>query len=147
MDEEGGSNDPGEASHGVLWSIRQELERHPVVTKARGFPSESFTEVVAEIAVERWGIGREDATLTVRWFTGETRESKPEFSFHYSDDKTDFGWHHEPNPHVDGWGHFQERSGAGEDDYSYEPFTFPSENPSRLVWEIMAHVSARIQSE
>lgn len=136
-----------EASHRALRSIRQELERHPAVTEVRGFPSGVFTEVVAEVAVERWEIERDGATLTVRWFAGEASESKPEFSFHYSDSETDFGWHHEPNPHVDGWGHFQERSGIDKEDYSYETFTFPSEHPSRLVWEIMSYVSTRLEAE
>lgn len=147
MGGEGDPYDSREASHGALRSIQQELERHPAVTEVRSFPSGAFTEVVAEVAVERWKIGRDRATLTVRWFAGETSESEPEFSFHYSDEETDFGWYHEPNPHVDGWGHFQERSEADEKDYSYKPFIFPSENPSRLVWEIMSHVSTRLESE
>ena len=141
-----GSYDPGEASHRALRSVQQELERHPAVTEVRGFPSGSFTKVVAEVAVERWGIHRDDATLTVRWFAGEKSESKPEFSFHYSDGETDFGWHHEPNPHVDGWGHFQEQDEFAEEAYAYKEFEFPSENPSQLVWEIMDGVSEQIES-
>lgn len=143
----GNSYNPSEASHGALRSIQQELERHPAVTDVRGFPSGAFTEVVAEIAVDQWEIERDGATLTVRWFAGETNQSEPEFSFHYSDSETEFGWHHEPNPHLDGWGHFQERSESGEGGYAYKPFTFPSENPSRLVWEIMSHVSTRLENE
>lgn len=139
--------EPGEESHRALRNIQQELERHPAITETRGFPAGGFKEVVAEVAVERWEITRGDATLTIRWFAGETSEDRPEFSFHYSDDETDFGWHHEPNPHVDGWGHFQDREETVEGGYSYEPFTFQSKEPSRVVWEVMSGVSARLGSE
>lgn len=98
------SYDPGEASHRALRGIERELERHPIVTEVRGFPAGEFTQLVAQLETKRLDFDREDATLTVRWFAGETVEARPEFSFHYSDDRTDFGWYHEPNPHVDGWG-------------------------------------------
>jgi len=147
MGGDGRSHDSREASHGALQSIRQELNRHPTVTEARGFPAGSFTEVVADVAVERWKIQRDGGTLTVRWFAGETSQSDPEFSFHYSDEETDFGWHHEPNPHVDGWGHFQKRSETGGDSYSYESFNFQSKNPPQVVWEIMSRISVRLESE
>lgn len=141
-----GSYDSAEASHRVLRGIQQELERHPVVTEVRGFPAGEFTRVVAHVATERWGVDRDNATVTVRWFAGETVDARPEFSFHYSDGRTDFGWHHEPNPHVDGWGHFQERNTAGAG-YSYEAYTFPSNNPTQLVWEIMLLLASRLESE
>jgi len=143
----GRSYDPGEASHRALHSIRQELNRHPAVTEARGFPTGSFTEVVADVAVERWEIQRDGGTLTVRWFAGDTSQSDPKFSFHYSDEETDFGWHHEPNPHVDGWGHFQKRGETSEDIYSYESFDFQSKSPPRVAWEIMSRISMRLGSE
>ncbi|WP_273838001.1 hypothetical protein [Halococcus sp. PRR34] len=86
----------------------------------------------------------DDATLTVRWFAGETTDAYPEFSFHYSDDTgRDFGWHHEPNPHVEGWGHFQERNNS-EVEYAYESHTFSSKNPTRVVWEVMSLLPSRI---
>lgn len=146
MSGSGGSYDPAAASHRVLRGIQQELERHPVVTEVRGFPAGEFTQVVAEIAAGRWEIERDGGTLTVRWFTGETPDDRPVFSFHYSDERVDFGWHHEPNPHVDEWGHFQERTGE-KAEYSYEPFTFPSKSPTRLVWAIMTSLSERLESE
>lgn len=145
MDGPSGSYDPAEASHRALRSIREELRRHPVVSEVRGFPDGELTEVVAELEPERWGIDRHSATLTVRWFAGEDPSARPEFSFHYSDDEVDFGWHHHEQEHVDGWGHVQERT--GESAYAYEPQTFPSHNPARLVWEIMALLSAKLEAE
>jgi len=141
-DHDGGYN-PTEASHQALRGILRELDRHPIVTQVRGFPNGEFTRIVAQLDLKRWEIERGDATLTVRWFAGETPDARPEFSFHYSDESRDFGWHHEPNPHVDGWGHFQELNPA-EDDYSYEPYAPPTDNPSRLVWEIMALLSSKL---
>lgn len=140
------SYDPAEASHQALLGIKRELKRHPVVTTVDGFPAGAFTQIVAHLYVERWGVHRDDATLTVRWFAGERADARPEFSFHYSDGRTDFGWHHEPNPHVDGWGHFQKQREAGSD-YSYEAFTFPSQNPTRLVWEIMSILRSKLEPE
>ena len=137
----GPTYDPGEASHRALRGIRQELERHPAVSVAQGFPDEEFTNVVAEL--DAVVVGREDATLTVRWFAGEQPESDPGFSFHYSGPDADFGWHHEPNPHVDGWSHFQrrEQSGSG---YRYEPHSFASLAPARVVWEVLAKLDAEL---
>jgi hypothetical protein len=140
------SYDPAEASHRALRGIQRELERHPSVAEVRGFPSGGFTRVVAELAPERLGVDADDATLTVRWFAGETPDDHPRFSFHYSGDMGDFGWHHEPNPHVDEWGHFQERD-AAESEYSYEPHTFSSINPTRVVWEVMALLSSKGRPE
>ncbi|WP_250137756.1 hypothetical protein [Halorientalis salina] len=139
-----GAYDPAEASHRALRGIQQELERHPVISSVRGFPSGEFTQVVADVAKERLRIDGPDASLTVRWFAGETADAPPEFSFHYSDGTHDFGWHHEPNPHVDGWGHFQERTGAS-DAYTYDPHTFSSKNPTRVVWEVMSHLTSRLE--
>lgn len=134
----GGSYDSAIASHRALRGIRRELERHPAVVKAQGFPSDTHTRVVAELNPRHFDGSISDATLTVRWFAGETPDARPEFSFHYADETgRDFGWHHEPNPHVEGWGHFQERE-AVEEAYSYEPQTFSSMNPSRVVWEVLA---------
>jgi len=145
MGDHDGGYDPTEASHQVLRGIQRELNRHPIVTQVRGFPNGEFTQVVAELAPKRWNVDRGEATLTVRWFAGETPNARPECSFHYSDEVRDFGWHREPNPHVDGWGHFQEKNTA-ENDYSYEPYTFPTDNPSRLVWEIMSLLSSKLST-
>lgn len=136
------SYDSSAASHRALRAIQRELERHPVVTAVQGFPDGSFTELRADLAVERWGIERETATLTVHWFAGETPDARPAFEFHYSDEETDFGWHHHEQEHVDAWGHFQERTGnAG---YTYEPQTFRADNPAQLSWEIMSLLSSRL---
>lgn len=145
MDGSSGSYDPAEASHQALRGIQQELERHPIVTGVRGFPSGEFTQVTATIETKRWGINRTDPTLTVRWYGGQSQKAPPVFSFHYSDDETDFGWHHHEQDHVDGRGHFQKRSdGSG---YSYEPHDFGSHNPAHLVWEIMSLLSSELKSE
>jgi len=139
------SYDPTAATHRALRGIRQELERHPIVTTVRGFPAGEFTRVRATLDLSRWGIERADATLSVRWFAGDTADARPEFSFHYSDAQTDFGWHHEPNPHVDGWGHFQARTTAEE--YTYEAQFFATTNPTRLVWEVMSLLRSRFDAE
>lgn len=110
MDGRDPSYDSAEASHRALRTIQQELERHPITTTVRGFPAGEYTEVVANIAPARVNSTATNATVTVRWFAGETPDSRPEFSLHYSDGAGDFGWHHHPQDHVDGWGHFQERS-------------------------------------
>lgn len=141
------SYDPSDASHRALRGIRRELERHPAVTAARGFPSESHTRVVAQLDGDTLGVDAAEPTLTVRWFAGETPDARPEFSFHYSDDRgVDFGWHHEPNPHVDDWGHFQYRTDS-DAAYAYEPHRFSSANPTRIVWEIMSLLSDQLAEE
>jgi hypothetical protein len=143
MSELPGSYDPAEASHRTLRAIQQELDRHPIVTTVQGFPAGEFTQLVADLDPERWGTDRESATLTVRWFAGETPESRPEFSFHYSDAESDLGWHHHEQEHVDGWGHFQKRTNDTE--YDYEPHSFPSHNPAQLTWEIMSDLASQLE--
>jgi len=139
------SYDPAEASHRALDGIRRELERHPTIASVRGFPAGEFTQVVADVETAQLGVAVEDATLTVRWFAGETPDARPEFSFHYSDETGDFGWHHEPNPHVDGWGHFQERSDS-DSTYAYASYTFASKTPARVVWEVLSVLVSELQS-
>ena len=136
-----GSYNPSDASHRALRAIQQELERHPIVTTVQGFPDGEFTELRANVAPERWGTDRENATVTVHWFAGETPDARPEFAFHYSDEETDFGWHHHEQEHVDGWGHFQERTGGA--GYTYESHTFHAQNPAQLTWEVMSLLSSR----
>lgn len=139
------SYDSSEASHRALRAIQQELERHPIVSVVQGFPDGNFTELRADLSIERWGIERENATVTVHWFAGETPTARPEFEFHYSDEKADFGWHHHEQEHVDGWGHFQERTGdAG---YTYERHRFQAQNPAQLSWEIMSLLSSKLTTE
>ena len=134
-----------EASHRALRAIQQELERHPTVVAVQGFPDGYFTELRADLAVDRWGIDCENATITVRWFAGATPDARPEFEFHYSDEKTDFGWHYHEQEHVDGCGHFQERTDDG--GYIYESHTFHAQNPAQLTWEIMSGLSSVLNSE
>ena len=139
------SYDAGVVSHRALRGIRRELERHPAIATVRGFPPDVHNHVVAAVIVERLGRSVDDATLTVRWFAGETPAARPEFSFQYHDETgVDFGWHHEPNPHVEGWGHFQERQNS-KAEYNYEPQTFSSTNPTRVVWEVLSLLAAKIQ--
>ncbi|AHG01193.1 hypothetical protein HALLA_19420 [Halostagnicola larsenii XH-48] len=142
----GRAYDSAQASHRALRGIQRELERHPAVTAVRGFPSGEYTSVVADIAVDRIELDVNEATLTVRWFAGESNTDRPAFSFHYSDATGDFGWHHHPQEHVDGWGHFQERADP-ERTYTYESYEFSSTNPTRVVWEVMAQVTSKLESE
>ena len=138
----GDSYDSAAASHRALRGIRLELEGHPAVVKAQGFPADTHTRVVAELNPQHLDESISDATVTVRWFTGETSDARPEFSFHYADETgRDFGWHHDPNPHVEGWGRFQGRE-AVEEEYAYEP-QFSSMNPSRVVWEVLALLTSK----
>lgn len=138
--------DPAAASHRALRAIRRELERHPAVDEAIGFPSHSYSRVEATLDPARLDGATGEATLTVRWFAGATADAPPEFTFHYSDDACgDFGWHHEPNPHVEGQGHFQERATSGAE-YAYEPYSFPSMAPGRVVWEVLERVEERIET-
>ena len=130
-----GSYDSSDASHRALRAIKHALERHPIVTDVRGFPDGVFTELRATLAPERLGTERENATVTVRWFAGETPDDDPQFEFHYSDEQTDFGWHYHKQGHVDGQGHFQKRT--GDDCYTYEPHVFHGQNPAQLTWEVM----------
>ena len=146
MGDDDHSYDSTDASHRALRGIQRELERHPAVATVRGFPSGEYTRLVASIATDSMGIEVDDATLTVRWFAGETPASSPAFSFHYSDRTGDFGWHHHPQEHVDGWGHVQERS-TSETAYSYDSHTFSSTNPTRVVWEVMSHLTSKLQLE
>lgn len=139
------SFDPAAASHRALRGIQRELERHPAVATVLGFPAGEFTQVVAHIAAARVDSDLANGTLTVRWFAGETAAADPEFSFHYSDSSGDVGWHHHPQEHVDGRGHVQERTAAG-GVYTYEPYSFDSTHPTRVVWEVMAALTARLES-
>lgn len=91
------------------------------------------------------GSDGDEATLTVRWFAGDAPDARPDFSFHFSDTRRDIGWHHEPNPHVDGWGHFQTRS-DGESADTYEPYSYASTNPTRVVWEVLELLTDRLQA-
>lgn len=140
------SDDPSETSHRALHGIRQELERHPIVSAVHGFPEGNYTHVVADIATPRIAVETESATLTVRWFAGESGSARPEFSFHYSDAGSDLGWHHHPQDHVDGWERFQERTGSKQQ-YTYEPYTFSSHNPVRVVWEVMSRLTDSLEND
>jgi len=139
----GPADDAAARSHRALRAIRRELDRNPIVTSARGFPPDAHATVEADIDADRVEGAVGDATLTVRWYDGEL-SGRPEFSVHYSDDAgADFGWHHEPNPHVEGWGHYQERPDASAA-YDYEPYSFATLVPSRVVWEVAARLRERL---
>lgn len=134
---DGGSGD----RHRILRDIIRELERHPIVTNARGYPPSTFTEVRATVAPERWGYSADQATLRVTWYP----DSRPQFAFHYSDGTGfDCGWHCEPNPHVRQWLHYQERESAGEE-YSDEPISFETDTPTTLVWEVLDRLRERLE--
>jgi hypothetical protein len=137
VNESGGSGE----RHGILRDLLRELERHPIVTTARGYPPSLFTEIRARVAPERWGYPVDDATLQVTWYPGD----RPQFAFHYNDATGfDCGWHCEPNPHVDGWLHYQERE-RDDEDYSYKPISFEAETPTTLVWEILERLQERLE--
>ena len=139
-----GGYDPGRASHTVLLELRRTVKQHPAVQHASGEPSGQFTRVTVMLVPSILGREVEEATLTIRWYTGESANSDPEFAFHYSDSSGfDCGWHYEPNPHVDGWGHFQERESA-DDEYRYETITFGSLQPIPLLWEIFDRLDDRL---
>lgn len=140
----GVSYDPGEASHAVLLELRRTLEQYPPVASAQGEPSEQFTRVRAEINPSSFGLNADTGILEIRWYAGETPDAPPEFAFHYSDSSGfDCGWHHEPNPHVEGWGHYQERETAS-DKYTYHPVEFESQQPVRVLWEILERLQAML---
>ena len=141
-----GGYDAGEASHAVLLELRRSAGRHHGVTEARGHPDGQFTRVRADLDPGVVGGSASTGALTMRWFAGESREARPEFSFHYSDESGfDCGWHHEPNPHVDGWAHYQERDGPDEE-YEYEAVVFGSSQPVRVLWEILERLEQTLQS-
>lgn len=133
--------DAAAESHRALREIRRELERHPAVSSAEGFPPGTHSQVEAQLEPTRLGVDVGSATLTVRWFAGEAPGDPPEFSFHYSDETgVDFGWHREPNPHVECLGHYQERTEPTAE-YAYEPHSFSTLVPSRVVWEGLSLLS------
>jgi hypothetical protein len=137
-----GGYDPGEASHAALLEIRRSAEKHPAVEQARGHPSSLFTQVRMDVVPERLGRSSSSGVLTVRWYAGDTRDARPEFSFHYSEESGfDCGWHHEPNPHVDGWGHYQTRQSTA-DEYQYTAVSFGSKQPVRVFWEILERLES-----
>lgn len=139
-----GGYDPGRASHAALLEIRRTLRRHPAVVEAVADPPASFIRVRAELHPRLLGGSSEAGTLTVRWYAGDSPETRPEFVFHYSDvSGFDCGWHHEPNPHVEGWGHYQERE-REDGAYTYESVTFGSDIPVRVCWEVLERLAARL---
>lgn len=134
---DGGSYDSGKASHTVLLELRRTVERHPAVLQARGDPPAQFIRVQADLDPHVLGASAEEGTLTIRWYEGETRDSLPEFVFHYSDSSGfDCGWHHEPNSHVEGWAHYQQRE-TPDENYTYESITFASTHLVRILWEVL----------
>jgi hypothetical protein len=140
----GDEYDPAAASHRALQAIETALSRHPSVVATERFPEAVSTQIVARLDVDAFTAASGDPTLTVRWFAGETQAAEPTVSFHYSDRATDFGWHYEPNPHVDGRGHFQ-RADESADGYAYQPYSFASLEPARVVWEVCSQLAAELE--
>ncbi|MFB6194495.1 MAG: hypothetical protein ABEI75_05465 [Halobaculum sp.] len=139
------TRDGGAASHRALREVRRQLERHPVVVTARGFPADRYTEVVADLDGDQ--LDTPDPQLRVSWYAGDTADDRPEFTVHYTDDSgRDFGWHHEPNPHVEGWGQFQVRE-APDASYTYRPDEFASTQPARVVWAVMDALVRRLDAD
>lgn len=134
------SNSSSGERHRILRDLIRELERHPIVRKARGSPPSTFSAIRAELAPERWGYPVDRASFRVAWYP----DTRPQFTFHYSDSTGfDCGWHCEPNPHVDQWLHYQERENESEE-YVYEAITFEAETPTTLVWEVMDRLEVRL---
>ncbi len=140
-----GGHDSRQIAHEALRQIRRGLNRHPVITSVEGLPHDTLhTELRAEIEPSHIGADTPSGTLTVRWFVTEPN-ARPEFIFHYSDESGfDCGWHHHEQDHVMGWGHYQERE-SETDDYSYQRFQFGSQEPSRVVWEILDELQPLLQ--
>lgn len=142
-----GGHDPRQASHEALRQIREELLRHPVITSVEGLPHDTLhRELRAAVEPSYVGADAPNGTVTVRWFVGDPAD-RPRFIFHYSDESGfDCGWHHHEQDHVDGWGHYQERE-SGESEYIYEPFEYGSNEPSRVVWEILDELQTLLQEQ
>lgn len=132
-----GGHGPRRTAHESLRQIREELTRHPVITSVEGLPHDTLhTELRGDVEPSHIGADAPTGTLTVRWFVGDS-DDRPRFTFHYSDESGfDCGWHHHEQDHVDGWGHYQERDSEG-NEYTYEVFQFSSEEPSRIIWEVL----------
>jgi len=142
---DGGHNTP-QASHEALRQIREQLTRHPLMTRVEGLPHDTLhKELRAEINPSAIGTATPSGTLTVRWFVSNPTDPV-RFTFHYSDDSGfDCGWHHHEQDHVDGWGHYQQRQQDSEE-YVYEEFQFGSKEPARVVWEILEELQTIVQS-
>lgn len=137
MDSSDGGYDPSRAAHEALRQIREELRRHPAITSIEGLPHDTLhKELRANVEPAYIGAKAPRGTVSVRWFVGDPSD-RPRFSFHYADETGfDCGWHHHEQDHVDGWGHYQERASDSEP-YTYAEFQFGSEEPARVVWEVL----------
>lgn len=140
-----GGHDPRRIAHEALRQIREELSRHPIISTVEGLPHDTLhTELRANVEPSNIGSEAPSGTLTVRWFVSEPN-SRPRFVFHFADESGfDCGWHHHEQDHVDGWGHYQERDSEAES-YTYETFEYQSEEPSRIVWEILDELQSILQ--
>ena len=148
-----GTSNPGAERHRILRELRQQIESHPAVERARGHPDGEYSEVTAALDPSFFGRRGESATLRMTWYpipesqSAEIRPERPRtsFTFHYSEvGGYDCGFHNEPNPHVDGWFHFQERSSPAEA-YEYVPAELEARTPPSAVWEMLDQLAARLQ--
>lgn len=145
MDAGTGGHDPARTAHEALRQIRHELTRHPAITSVEGRPHDTLhNELRAAVEPSYIGADAPGGTLTVRWFVGDPGDP-PRFAVHYADESGfDCGWHHHEQDHVDGWGHYQERA-TQEDPYTYGQFRFASEEPARVVWEVLDELHTMLQ--
>ena len=136
MDGFGDDHAHAQAAHTALMQIREQLNRHPMITHIEGLPNDTlYSELRAAVEPVRVGVEAPSGTLTVRWFV-PTADGAPRFVFHFADATGfDCGWHYHEQDHVTGLGHYQERITANEP-YEYEPYSFESTEPARIVWII-----------
>ncbi len=157
---DGGSrneNESAEKRHRILRTLREQLDRHPAITNARGIPEGLYAEVRAEMNPRYFGRDGDDATFRVTWHpnptfppgTGlEDRERTSltaNFAFHYSESTGfDCGWHLEPNPHVSGHLHSQERD-TPDEDYTYHECTLTADSVVGVLWEVLDALESRLR--
>lgn len=134
--------DSAEASHRALRGIQRELDRHPAVETVRGFPAGEYTQVVAELSTLRLETAASGPTLTVRWFAGDSPDADPSFRFTTATAAVILAGTTN-RTHTSTAGVISRNVPAL--NYSYEPHTFTAENPTRLVWEVMAHLTTKLE--
>ena len=62
--------------HRILRDLLGELGKNPIVTRARGHPPSTFTEIRAELAPERWDISSTTQHSGSHGIQGITRSSR-----------------------------------------------------------------------
>lgn len=146
-----------EKRHRILRMLREQLERHPAILRARGIPEGNYAEIDADLDPLYFGRDASEATLRVTWQPnptfppGTSLEDRrrtsltADFVFHYSESTGfDCGYHLEPNPHVTGHLHYQERDST-EAEYSYEEFALNASSPVGVLWEVLNELETQLQ--